>query len=162
MSNWTFEVKKALTVLWLRGDTCSMIALELNRAFGVRLSRNAVIGKVTRMGLPSRKVPVRAVTAHSIAARIRAERAKATPKPARIIPPPPLPKGAKRIPTPEEGLMTYAEHRDFRDCAMFCEGEDRLQGRVCGKPCAIGLTYCPSCLELVYQPAPKPKAKSAA
>ena len=128
MSNWTPDLKKALTVLWLRGDSCSMIALELNRAFGVRLSRNAVIGKVTRMGLPSRKVPVRAETARSIAARIR----------------------AKRIPTPEEGLMTYAEHRDFRDCAMFCEGESGSKGFVCGEVPVSGSVYCARCIGIVY------------
>ena len=153
-SKWAPEVVKLLTLLWLRGDSASQVATELNRvfAFSHPLTRNAVISKIMRLDLPARVTPYRPPS--------RPVRAKAAPKPK----PPPAPKvrAPNRPPAPEQGRMTYAEHRDFQHCAMFCEGEEGVNGRVCGKPCVIGMTFCPDCLGLVYVPAPKPKARRAA
>lgn len=159
-SKWAPEVVKLLTVLWLRGDTALQVATELNRvfAFSHPLTRNAVISKVSRLGLPLRATVVRTVSKKSMGQRIRAESEKAKPK----LPPQPVARSPKRPPSPEQGRMTYAEHRDFRDCAMFCEGEEGVNGRVCGKPCAIGMTFCPSCVALAYQPAPARKQGRAA
>lgn len=153
-SKWAPEVVNLLTLLWLRGDSALQVANELNRvfAFSHPVTRNAVISKIMRLNLPARATPCRPVTRP---VRVKAER---KPKP----PPPITERSPKRPPAPEQGRMTFAQHRDFRDCAMFCEGEDGAHGKVCGKPCAIGVVYCPSCLALVYQPAPKPKAKRAA
>lgn len=161
-SKWAPEVVKLLMVLWLRGDSASQIATKLNRvfAFRVHVSRNAVIGKVSRLGLPLRATVVRPVTKKSMGQRMRAEREKAPKQPK--LPPPPTARAPKRPPSPEQGRMTFAEHRDFRDCAMFCEGEDGANGRVCGKPCVIGMTFCPSCVALAYQPAPARKQERAA
>jgi GcrA cell cycle regulator len=49
-ANWTDERMQQLTDLWRAGLSCSMIAREM----GQGLTRNAVIGKVHRMGLPGR------------------------------------------------------------------------------------------------------------
>lgn len=155
-SRWAPEVVNLLTLLWLRGDTALQVATELNRvfAFSHPLTRNAVISKIARLDLPARVTPYRPPS--------RPVRAKAAPKPKPPPPPPPTACGPKRQPAPEQGRMTYAEHRDFRDCAMFCEGEEGVNGRVCGKPCAIGMTFCPSCVALAYKPEPARKQGRAA
>lgn len=48
---WTEGQTKVLIDLWNLGDSCSVIADKL----GGGLTRNAVIGKVHRLGLPARK-----------------------------------------------------------------------------------------------------------
>lgn len=50
MRGWTIERIDLLTTLWADGLSCSQIARELDCG----LTRNAVIGKVTRLGLPRR------------------------------------------------------------------------------------------------------------
>merc|ERR1712072_402670 len=47
---WTEERVKKLTLLWKRGNSASKIAIEL----GEGVSRNAVIGKIHRLGLSER------------------------------------------------------------------------------------------------------------
>jgi GcrA cell cycle regulator len=49
-STWTDERVEQLKTLWADGLSCGQIAGELNCGF----SRNAVIGKVYRLGLPER------------------------------------------------------------------------------------------------------------
>lgn len=49
--NWTDERVERLKSLWAADVSCSQIAAEL----GGGVTRNAVIGKVHRMGLPGRK-----------------------------------------------------------------------------------------------------------
>jgi GcrA cell cycle regulator len=51
--SWTEERVERLTSLWLDGRSASQIAAEL----GDGVSRNAVIGKVHRLGLSGRAVP---------------------------------------------------------------------------------------------------------
>jgi GcrA cell cycle regulator len=52
--SWTPERVEALKRDWDAGYTCSQIANRLSRDGGY-LTRNAVIGKVTRLGLPARQ-----------------------------------------------------------------------------------------------------------
>lgn len=51
--SWTDERVERLSALWLEGRSASQIAAEL----GGGVSRNAVIGKVHRLGLSGRAVP---------------------------------------------------------------------------------------------------------
>ena len=51
--SWTDERVERLSTLWLEGRSASQIAAEL----GEGVSRNAVIGKVHRLGLSGRAVP---------------------------------------------------------------------------------------------------------
>lgn len=56
---WTDERVERLSALWLEGRSASQIAAEL----GEGVSRNAVIGKVHRLGLSGRAVPPTAASA---------------------------------------------------------------------------------------------------
>ena len=47
---WTFERVEMLTILWKKGKSASQIAMDL----GDGVSRNAVIGKIHRLGLSER------------------------------------------------------------------------------------------------------------
>src|SRR5438445_9275551 len=53
---WTREATERLAALWQTGASGSLIAAAINRDHGTAFSRNAVIGKVHRLGLAGRAV----------------------------------------------------------------------------------------------------------
>lgn len=83
--SWTDERIDTLTKMWSSGSTATQIAEELG---GV--SRNAVIGKAHRLGLPSRPSPVKPNEAKA---------APAAPKPAPT--PAASPRAAEPTPAPQ-------------------------------------------------------------
>jgi GcrA cell cycle regulator len=52
---WRADVEARFRELWARGDTASQISHVLGNEFGIKLSRNACIGKAHRLALPHRK-----------------------------------------------------------------------------------------------------------
>jgi len=52
---WTEGKIAMLAKLWMDGLSCSEIARRINKAFEEKFSRNAVIGKRVRLGLPDRR-----------------------------------------------------------------------------------------------------------
>ena len=48
---WHPRVARVLRRLWRRGCTARQIANALNERYGLTLTRNAVIGKLHRMGM---------------------------------------------------------------------------------------------------------------
>ena len=57
VSVWRDEVTDTLRKLQAEGLSAAQIALHLNQAFDISVTRNAVIGKLHRMGLSSGKQP---------------------------------------------------------------------------------------------------------
>jgi GcrA cell cycle regulator len=53
--SWPPEAVDRLQEYWRRGLSASQCARALNEEFGMRFSRNAIIGKVYRLGLAKRK-----------------------------------------------------------------------------------------------------------
>jgi len=89
--SWNDERVEILKKMWGEGQSASQIAKELG---GV--TRNAVIGKVHRLGLSNRNGGGGAAAAASPAAEAKPKPAKAAPKPA-----PKAKKPAQPEPTPE-------------------------------------------------------------
>ena len=85
--SWTDERVERLSALWLEGRSASQIAAEL----GEGVSRNAVIGKVHRLGLSGRAVP----PAEAAAPRIREV---APPEPVSEVPTTVEPAPAEAVP----------------------------------------------------------------
>jgi hypothetical protein len=56
---WPDEAAETLRKLWTSGLSCSQIAAELNKTYGLRFSRNAIIGKGQRLGLGAKAGAVR-------------------------------------------------------------------------------------------------------
>ena len=79
-SPWTPEITAALREKWDYGKSCTIIAKELNGEFDLRLTRNAVIGKVDRINLPKRASSIKAVIA-------RVGRKRHEPRPVKVKPP---------------------------------------------------------------------------
>lgn len=151
MSAWTPERVAKLKVLWTQGLSCSQISRELNKLPGTPVSRNAVISKRDRSGLPKRMEPNRP---HG--PRAKKVRVKAEPAAPRVIAAaaPVNEYSAKRPPLVSERAnpIAWVAHRDFTHCAMFCLGEAGDAGLVCGNPPKEGSVYCSDCSRVSYVP----------
>lgn len=129
-TSWTFERVQMLRTLWAQGLSASQIARRL--AGGV--TRNAIIGKVHRLGLSGRAKPPPGVTRPPTQVVKRRRRAPAEPSLA-VVTPAALPMGAE-----EHGLATMLTVGP-RAC-RWPFGDPLASGfSLCGRPCCRG-AYC--------------------
>ncbi len=145
---WTDDRVAVLSKLWAEGLSASQIATKLG---GV--TRNAVIGKVHRLGLSGRVKPKRktkpatarpAVTARKRAPVKRRAVVRAAPTP------PPVPLKAKPLPSGEYAtILTITEHL----CKWPLGDPTSADFRFCGRGTDKGEPYCKSHAQLAYQPS---------
>jgi GcrA cell cycle regulator len=147
--SWTDERVELLKKLWAQGATCSHIAARL----GGNLSRNAVIGKVHRLGLAGRVVPVRS---HS-------ERIGGSPKirKVRVKPAPAVSQKSILAELPVEPLQKEDTRPDVLVALHDLEPHhcrwvygDPKQGDhgFCGSEKVIGLPYCTAHARRAFRP----------
>ncbi|PWE18833.1 GcrA cell cycle regulator [Marinicauda salina] len=156
---WTEERVETLKKLWAEGLSASQIAKELG---GV--TRNAVIGKVHRLGLSGRAAPsrpTRRVVSKPAAKPRRTPNAPARSKPAaaKSAPAPaprPAPVEAARLPNGE-----YATVLTLREsmCKWPIGDPADATFRFCGRKASPGGAYCEAHAEMAYQPQSKRKRK---
>lgn len=158
MSGWTDERIERLRALWTEGQSASQIAKALG---GV--TRNAVIGKVNRLGLPGRSK-----AASGIAAQVNRRYRKVAPaKPvssqlARVFgaekvrpiaaPPPPLERSPEG--PGSATLLTLGVHM----CRWPIGDPLADDFTFCGRRRDEGATYCRAHAQAAYQPAEKRKS----
>jgi GcrA cell cycle regulator len=159
--SWTDERVELLRKLWMDGLSASQIAAELANG----ITRNAVIGKVHRLGLSGRvKCPV-----PSAAPRPRA----AAPRPVRTAPPRPagvVTRGATALvlqpesfaapaPRPVDNVVIPISERvtimELREgmCRWPLGDPAASDFRYCGGRSDIGAPYCLARARMAYQPA---------
>jgi GcrA cell cycle regulator len=158
---WTDERVEALKKLWLDGLSASQIAKQL----GGGLTRNAVIGKVHRLGLSGRATPSQPHRPVFKAPR--------PPRPATAsIPPPRRPAEIQLRPTPaptpslpvvvieETGsatVLTLGAHM-----CKWPIGDPSTDGfSFCGRQAGDGVPYCSHHARVAYQPHQKKAGKRA-
>ncbi len=156
-SSWSAERINALRQLWLAGHSASQIAQALG---GV--TRNAVIGKVHRLGLGQRMAP-------SAPRRVRGSADPGHPprrSPSRPPPPPAAPAVARV--RPPAALVVEAVARLFDAAelsARVCRwpiGDPRLAGfGYCGAPAPGKGPYCPDHHRVAYRARAPVKAVPA-
>lgn len=163
---WTEDRVEVLKKLWAEGHSASQIAKELG---GV--TRNAVIGKVHRLGLSGRATPSRPVKRPPKLARpkprIQSDGSVVTPKPARSIaeapvktaekeaiiatlPPQPLADGEAATILTLRGSMCKWPIGDPADPSFA----------FCGRK-ASGGPYCAEHAKVAFQPAKRREKKKA-
>ncbi len=156
--SWTDERVELLRKLWLDGLSASRIAAELANG----ITRNAVIGKVHRLGLSGRVKTPAATTARS---RERAQR-PVLPKPSGpvmrgntalalkpMISPAPLPRRVEEVVIPMSERVTIMELKEAM-CRWPLGDPTQSEFRYCGgrKPAGEG-PYCAYHARIAYQPA---------
>ena len=147
---WTDERVATLKKLWLDGLSASQIAKQLG---GV--TRNAVIGKVHRLGLSGRAAPSQP-----------ARPAFKAPRPARVAAPAPAPVAPRRVAVEAPAQTAAAMPSILRQETPGSATVLTLGAHMCkwpiGDPAAEGFTFCgkgagdgPYCethAQIAYQP----------
>ncbi len=150
---WTEDRVEVLTKLWAEGLSASQIAKELG---GV--TRNAVIGKVHRLGLSGRAKPSRPKKVASARSATPRKRAAAKPRPIKTVakapapaaPPPPPPVEAKPLPNGEYAtILTIRDHM----CKWPIGDPMADDFRFCGRKNKQGEPYCEAHCNVAYQPS---------
>ena len=164
--SWTEERVALLRRLWEDGQSASKIAAQLG---GV--TRNAVIGKVHRLGLACRvkageDAPVVAIKPAEIE---KAAIVAAAPEPAVVIAHRPTPEFPQAVPpspvaaqAPEPAAIAVSQRvtiMDLREsmCRWPLGDPTTPEFRFCGARSITGLPYCTHHAEIAYQPATERK-----
>ena len=152
-AGWTDDRVGALKKLWLEGQSASQIAKQL----GGGVTRNAVIGKVHRLGLSGRATPSQ--PARTVAATFRTARPRPSPAapaqpsaPRRLeaVQPKPIPAP---VPAPIPDLpgtatvMTLGAHM----CKWPIGDPSSREFSFCGRRSSEGV-YCVEHARVAYQP----------
>jgi GcrA cell cycle regulator len=128
-----------LVDLWNAGNSCSQIA----RALGHGISRNSVIGKVTRLGLNGRQTTSRMT--HSVP--------KGPARPKLVPKEPPAPVIEEEPVILEDGshvtIMTVTD----RMCRWPIGDPTASDFHFCGRSSKFGAPYCEAHARKAYQPA---------
>lgn len=152
-AGWTEDRVGALKKLWLEGQSASQIAKQL----GGGVTRNAVIGKVHRLGLSGRAAPSQPARATFRPARPRpAQPTQAPSAPRRIEAVQPRPAVAPSVPAPMPDLpgtatvMTLGAHM----CKWPIGDPSSSEFSFCGRRASEGV-YCVEHARVAYQPQVK-------
>jgi len=163
---WTEDRVEVLKKLWAEGHSASQIAKELG---GV--TRNAVIGKVHRLGLSGRATPSRPVKRPPRLARpkprVQPDGSVVTPKPQREVPATPA-KAPEKVamlatlppqPLADGEAATILTLRDSM-CKWPIGDPADPKFAFCGRK-AVGGPYCAEHAKMAFQPAKKREKKKA-
>ncbi|KMO21540.1 GcrA family cell cycle regulator [Methylobacterium platani] len=160
--SWTKERVELLTRLWSDGLSASQIAAEIG---GV--SRNAVIGKVHRLGLAGRVVRAngasqaagrrpRGEADSSIALVAGSQTVLAPAPPSLALVPSHASAASDPVALPESVRVTIMELREFM-CRWPMGDPSTPDFRFCGDRAITGLPYCTHHSRIAYQPAAERK-----
>jgi GcrA cell cycle regulator len=153
-AGWTEDRVGALKKLWLEGQSASQIAKQL----GGGVTRNAVIGKVHRLGLSGRAAPSQPARATFRPSRPRpaVQPTQAPSAPRRIEAVQPRAVAAPSVPAPMPDLpgtatvMTLGAHM----CKWPIGDPSSTEFSFCGRRASEGV-YCVEHARVAYQPQVK-------
>ena len=160
--SWTEDRVALLRRLWEDGQSASKIAAQLG---GV--TRNAVIGKVHRLGLAGRLRPgetaavsPKVVEIETAIAVVEADApepvAILSHRPAPDFPPPVAASSAEPVAIPLSQRVTIMDLREAM-CRWPMGDPTTPEFRFCGARSITGLPYCTHHAEIAYQPAAERK-----
>jgi GcrA cell cycle regulator len=145
--SWTDERVEQLKQLWSDGLSASQIARQLG---GV--TRNAVIGKVHRLGLAGRATPARTERP-----RVQVQRRQARPRPAPVVQQPIVEKAPL---IDEHGRKTTVLTVNDRMCKWPIGDPADNSFAFCGRAACSG-PYCLEHNRVAYQPSAQRKRRAA-
>ncbi len=161
---WTDERASSLTKLWLDGLSASEIAKQLG---GV--SRNAVIGKVHRLGLSGRTSPSQPTRPAFKAPRPARSAGQTMPSAPRRVTPAKAPSASVPVAAAPAPLPAF-RHEEPGSATVLTVGAHMCKWPI-GDPSSDGFTFCgrrssegPYCVDhtrVAYQPKPSRKKSPA-
>jgi GcrA cell cycle regulator len=164
-TGWTDDRVELLAKLWSEGQSASQIAAVL----GGGVTRNAVIGKVHRLGLSGRgkttgaapaqhrqPKPTRAPTHPMTMADAPQPAAAAASTPAKVVTPPAATWRPTEVAIPTSERVTILELRDSM-CRWPIGDPAKADFGFCGQRSVTGLPYCGAHCQIAYQPATERK-----
>ncbi|WP_300527300.1 GcrA family cell cycle regulator [Maricaulis sp.] len=157
---WTDERVEQLKKLWSEGLSASQIAKQLG---GV--TRNAVIGKVHRLGLSGRATPSRPARRTVKPARPRTTTATTAPaarapRPSPSAPSAPTPAPVEPAVLPSGEFATVLTLRDSM-CKWPIGDPASSSFRFCGRKTGTDDTYCEAHADMAYQPSQKRRRRNS-
>ena len=160
---WTDERVEELKKLWSEGLSASQIAKQLG---GV--TRNAVIGKVHRLGLSGRATPSRPARRTVKPSRPRTTTNASSPATARATSPArpaastPAPTTAPVEPAvlPSGEFATVLTLRDSM-CKWPIGDPAQAEFRFCGRKTDAGHAYCDAHSDMAYQPSQRRRRRTS-
>ncbi len=153
--SWTDERVERLGKLWMDGRSASQIAAEL----GEGVSRNAVIGKIHRLGLAGRTMPPLSADADRAKPKVAikvAPRVVVEAEPVReirsFVAPTVVPKADVRIPFSDR--VTIMDLRETM-CRWPLGDPTSSEFRFCGCRSEGSTPYCTAHARVAFQPIPE-------
>jgi len=144
---WTEDRVELLKKLWAEGLSASQIARQLGE-----VTRNAVIGKVHRLGLSGRGSPSRSERPKSVTMP------KPVAKPV-LVRPTPTAEPPVRLPGGEFATVTTIKENM---CKWPIGDPTTAEFRFCGHKTSGGTPYCEYHARMAYQPADRKRDKRRA
>ena len=146
---WTDEMETLLRSLWEKNYSARRIAIEMQCG----ITRNAVIGKSNRMGLPMRRIKSGCPIPKGVPAPKRKPPRSRSWKPAIIASPPVAPIV---LSGPPGGV--FVEELTRHNCRAIIGSErlpmsDRDVSKYCGAPAVPGKSWCQAHFARYTQPA---------
>ncbi len=155
MMNWTDERVALLKKLWAEGLSASQIAKQLGQ-----VTRNAVIGKVHRLGLAGRATPSRPAKRAVRNARPRVA-LPAAPRPRAPLDHAPAAHAPQLAPlTLEDGCTANVLSLSERMCKFPIGDPNEADFAFCGRAASCG-PYCQDHARVAYQPSQARKRRTA-
>lgn len=156
--SWNDERVEQLRKMWMDGLSASQIAGEL----GNGITRNAVIGKVHRLGLSGRVKAASSAPSRPRVQQPRTPRNNIPRRPAAGVQgntalafnyrPAPAPKPVEDVVVPMCEPVTIMELKEAM-CRWPLGDPSTPEFRYCGGKSEVGVTYCPYHSRMAYQPA---------
>lgn len=153
---WTDERVELLKTLWAEGLSAAQIA---NKMGGV--TRNAVIGKVHRLGLSGRATPAKPQRGCGPSAVPRAEAAEPVEKPQRREMRPIIPEPDSISPVVlDSGDRTTVNTIKNNMCKWPIGDPAKDDFHFCGQPSVAGKSYCTYHARMAFQPPQRRERES--
>jgi GcrA cell cycle regulator len=155
--DWTDDQVRMLRDLWDKGETASDIACIMSSAARHWITRNAIIGKAYRLGLPDRSPPKPRSAEEINRARREKRRDKAGASRdksflERCRHANPLKKALSIVPTQSSGHSVSILALSSRKCRWPLWGVADKGGLYCGDTIIEGRPYCAHHCGMAYQP----------
>lgn len=155
---WKDEHVERLTALWKFGGwPASVIAMMMNEEFGLRLTRNAVLGKAHRLGLLGQDRPMKAEMVKARYSRI-VPAVKKKAKAVKVVPIAPIAPIAPLPPTPADDRVRVTLADLEQHHCRWPVGDPKEAGfGFCGLSRVLGAPYCADHMRRATEP-PRVKA----